>query len=141
MKYRRMWPVYIADMYDLQHRSPEVWAAYKRGDFSCQKSDIPGTAIGQDHAGEQENKIIESCGGITGITRNKNSRARHFLAAPILSFISKEMMEIGETNISKASLRHQQLYTSYSKLQNENISSLVNVLDKYLSFNSETVQL
>ena len=106
MKYRRMWPVYIADMYDLQHRSPEVWAAHKRGDFSCQKSDIPGTAIGQDHAGEQENKIIESCGGITGITRNKNSRARHFLAAPILSFISKEMMEIGETNISQTLVQY-----------------------------------
>ena len=30
MKYHRMWPVYIADMYDLQHRAPDVWAG---GDY------------------------------------------------------------------------------------------------------------
>ena len=80
--------LYIADMYDLQHRPPDVWAVFMRGDFSCQKSNIPGTAIGRDYAGEQENKKIKNRGGIAGITRNKNSRTRHFLAALILSSIS-----------------------------------------------------
>ena len=80
--------LYINDMYDLQHRPPDVWAVFVRGDFSCQKSSIPGTAIGRDHADEQENKIIKNCGGITGITRNENSRTRHFLAATILPSIS-----------------------------------------------------
>ena len=51
------------------------------------------------------------------------------------------MMEIGGGNISKASSKHHQLSPSYSKCQNENISALVNVLDAYVSFNSETVQL
>ena len=92
-------------MSDLQHRAPDVWAVFMRGDFSCQKSNIPGTAIGQDHAAEQENKII-NCGGITGITWNENTRTRHFLAASILSSISKEMVEIGGANISKASSKH-----------------------------------
>ena len=121
MKYHRMWPIYIADMYDLQDRAPDVWAVFMRGDFSCQKSDIPGIATGRDHAGEQENEIIKSCGGITGIARNKNSRARHLLAAPILSSISKEIMEGGGTNISKASLKYHKLSPSYRKCQNENI--------------------
>ena len=31
-----------------------------REDFSGQKSDIPGTAVGGDHAGDQENKIIKT---------------------------------------------------------------------------------
>ena len=57
MKYRKMWPVYIADMYDLQHRAPAVWTVFMRGDLSCQKSDIPERAIGRDHAGKK-NKII-----------------------------------------------------------------------------------
>ena len=92
MKYRRMWPV-----------------VFMRGNFSCQKSNIPGTTIGRDHAGEQGNKIIKNRGDITGITQNENSITRHFLAAPILSSVSKEMMEIGGANISKASSKHHQL--------------------------------
>ena len=102
LKYRRKWPADVPDMYDLQHRDPDVWAVFMRGDFSCQKSDISGTAIGRDHASQQESKI-KNRGGITGITRNENSRARHFLAAPTLSSISIEMIEIGGENISKAS--------------------------------------
>ena len=33
-----------------------LYIAFSDGDFSCQKSEIPGTAIGQDHCREQENK-------------------------------------------------------------------------------------
>ena len=109
-----------------------------RGDFSCQKSNIPETTAGRDRADDQEKKIIKNLGGITGITRNENSRTRHFLAAAIFSSISKEIMEIGGANISKASSKHHQLSPSYSKRQNENISALVNVLDAYVSFNSDT---
>ena len=125
-------------MYDLQHRLPDVWAVFMRGDFSCQKSNIPETTAGRDRADDQEKKIIKHLGGITGITRNENSRTRHFLAAPIFSSTSKEIMEIGGANISKASSKHHQLSPSYSKRQNENISALVNVLDAYVSFNSDT---
>ena len=45
------------------------------------------------------------------------------------------MMEIHGTSVLKA------LSTYYSNRQNENTSALVNVLDAYVSFNSETVQL
>ena len=44
----------------------KVWQAFSDGDFSCQNSDIPGTAIGRDHCGEQENKKIKNRGGIKG---------------------------------------------------------------------------
>ena len=108
MKYQRIWPVYIADMYNLQHQAPDVWAVFMRGDFGCQKSDILGTAIGWDHAGEQVKKIMKNNGGITGKTQNENSRTRHLLVAPILSSISDI-------------IRHHQLSPSYSKRQNENI--------------------
>ena len=45
-----------------------------RRDFRCQKSNIPGIAIGRDHAEEQENKKIKKRDGITGITQNENSK-------------------------------------------------------------------
>ena len=101
-----------------------------RRDFSRQKSGKPGRAIELDHAGVQENKVIKNCIGIADITRNENSK--HVLACTILSSIFKEMMEIGGTNISKASLRHHQLSPFYSKCQNESISVLVDVLDAYV---------
>ena len=56
MKYHRMWPVYIADIYDLQNRAPDVWAVFMREDFSCQKSDILGMAIGQNNADDSRIK-------------------------------------------------------------------------------------
>ena len=67
IKYRWWWAVYIADIRHLQSSSdPEdkkVSDAFMAGDFSCQKTDIPGTAIGRDHAGEQENCKIKNGGG------------------------------------------------------------------------------
>ena len=33
LKYRRKWPAYVPDMYDLQHRDPDVWAVFIRGAF------------------------------------------------------------------------------------------------------------
>ena len=82
IKYRRWSAVYLADMHHLENSEDEedrkVWQSFSNGDFSCQKSDIPGTAIGRDHTGEQENKKIKNRGGIKGITMNQNSRTRHF---------------------------------------------------------------
>ena len=60
---------------------------------------------------------------------NEKSRTRHFMAAPIMPSICKEMMESGERNISIAYSRDYQLSPSYSKSQNENKTALVNVLD------------
>ena len=65
------------------------------GDFSVQKSEITASAIGRDHAGEQQNKLIKNRGGITGITCNENSRTRNFLIAPVLSAIAEEMQQLG----------------------------------------------
>ena len=49
-------------------RIEKVWQAFSNGDFSCQKSEIPGAAIGRDNCGEQENRKIKNRGGIKGIT-------------------------------------------------------------------------
>ena len=108
------------------NRVPDVLPVFI---FSCKKSDIPATAIGRDLSDEQEHKIMKKCGGITDIPRNENSRTRHFMVAAILPSISKEMIESGETNISKAYSRDYQLSPSYSKRQNENKSASVNLLD------------
>ena len=38
MKYHRMWPVYIAGIYNLEHRDADVWAIFMAVDFSYQKN-------------------------------------------------------------------------------------------------------
>ena len=60
IKYRRWTAIHLTDMLHLKDSNDmedrKVWQAFSDGDFSCQESEIPGTAIGRDHCGEQENK-------------------------------------------------------------------------------------
>ena len=57
VKYRRWSAVYLVDMYHLKDSDDvddqKVWQAFSKGDFSCQKSEIPVTAIGRDHCGNR----------------------------------------------------------------------------------------
>ena len=56
IKYRRWSAVYLTDMLHLKDSNDmedrKVWQAFSDGDFSCQESEIPGTAIGRDHCAE-----------------------------------------------------------------------------------------
>ena len=107
IKYRRMWAVYIADMIKLETDEPDVWETFMQGNFSCQKNKIPGTALGRDHAGEQVNKILKICGGITAKTSKENSCNRHFLVAPILESISEEMLKAGGGSYLETKTHHE----------------------------------
>ena len=97
VKYRRMLPVYVAEMLHLRENNEITWNALVK-DFSCQKSNIPG----RDHCGEQENKRLKTRGGLTGITRNENSRTRQLLVAPVLSSIFNQNVKNwwNESNIT-----------------------------------------
>ena len=55
-----MWAVYLADMVQLEKDEPDIWKSFMEGNFSCQKYDIQGTAIGRDHAGEQVNNVLKT---------------------------------------------------------------------------------
>ena len=44
-------------MSQLQESDPDPWC-YLKENFTIAKSDIPFTAIGSDHAMEQENKVL-----------------------------------------------------------------------------------
>ena len=75
-------------MHGLKSTAPQVWDAFKKGGFVVQKSDIPFTAIGVDHAGEQVNKILKINGGLVGISHNVNARDRFFLTAPFIYILN-----------------------------------------------------
>ena len=71
IKYRRMLPVYLAEMKGLQDESPDIWNYFLQGGFTVKKGDIPFTSLGADHAGKQQNKLLKIDGGLIGITKNK----------------------------------------------------------------------
>ena len=58
INYARLSPVYLATMSQLQESDPDA-SCYLKDNFAVAKSDIPFTAIGSDHAMEQENKVLK----------------------------------------------------------------------------------
>ena len=87
IKYRRMLPVYLAEMYALESSDPLIWEAFIDGEFAVQTNEIPFTGIGMDHRGEQVNKVLKIEGGVVGILRNENAHTRYMLNAPVLAEI------------------------------------------------------
>jgi len=90
IKYKRLWPRYIADMHDLKINHPETWRELQEGNVSVTKSEVPFVSIGADHACEQLNKMMKVHSRLIGISNNTNARQRFFLAAPEMSRLSEE---------------------------------------------------
>lgn len=90
IKYKRLWPRYLADMKELKTKHPDTWRELEEGSISVTKSTIPFVSIGADHACEQINRIMKVQGGITGISNNPNARQRFFLTAPELSCLARD---------------------------------------------------
>ena len=40
------------NMREIEHTQPDIWKYFLEGNFSIQKSLVPGVAIGCDHAGK-----------------------------------------------------------------------------------------
>ena len=118
IKYSRMLPVYLAEMYALESSDPLIWEAFNDGEFAVQTNEIPFTGIGMDHRGEQVNKVLKIEGGVVGISRNENARTRYMLNAPVLAEISENFKDSYRFNNSNFK-KHHQLTQAYTKRQNE----------------------
>ena len=64
LNYARLTPVYLSQMYQLRNDDPIIWNRFVEGEFSVNKSNVPFSAIGADHALEQENRAVKVLGGI-----------------------------------------------------------------------------
>ena len=70
IKYKRLWPRYIADMQDLKTTYPNTWKELQDGNISVTKNNIPFVSIGADHACEHLNKLMKIHSGLIGISNN-----------------------------------------------------------------------
>jgi hypothetical protein len=68
IKYKRLWPRYIADMQELKRTHPETWHELQNGNISVTKSETPFVSIGADHACEQVNRMMKIHSGLIGIS-------------------------------------------------------------------------
>lgn len=106
LKYKRLWPRYIADMHALKTDHPDTWKELEEGNISVTKGTIPFVSIGADHACEQLNRLMKAHGGLTGISNNPNARQRFFLATPELSCFAKDFKSQFHSAGSQAAVHH-----------------------------------
>ena len=136
IKYRRMLPVYLAEMKGLQDESPDIWNYVLQGGFTVKKGDIPFTSLGADHAGEQQNKLLKIDGGLIGITKNEQTRTRYFLVASIMAQLSNQLNNMVSIT-SPLSPIHHKLNERSIKRQSQMYHSLKTVFDeRNVSFHS-----
>lgn len=124
IKYKRLWPRYIADMHALQTDHPETWRELQAGgNISVTKSGIPFVSIGADHACEHLNRMMKVHSGLIGISNNANARQRFFMAAPELSRLSSQFKGQFDLNTDKPT-EHHDLKPSSVRREHEAVSKI-----------------
>ena len=91
--YARLTPVYLAEMFSLKETDPFIWNYFDKGYFCVNKSKLPHSAIGADHATEHENRAIKVLGGMKGIANNRLELDQYFLIIPEMNSIADEFCE------------------------------------------------
>ena len=90
--YSRLTPVYLSQMCELQISDPQTWSFLQRN-FVVNKTHIPFSAIGTDHAIEHENRVMKVIGGIKGIANQSSALEKHFLVASDMNKVIGEFQD------------------------------------------------
>ncbi|GBM88638.1 hypothetical protein AVEN_223227-1 [Araneus ventricosus] len=72
-------------MHELRERHPAIYQEFLKGHFVMKKSERPFSAISDDQAHEQNNKLTKSDGGAIGILDDKNALQKWMVAIPEIS--------------------------------------------------------
>ena len=91
--YARLTPVYLAEMFSLKETDPCIWNYFDKGYFCVNKSTVPHSAIGDDHATEHENRAMKVLGGVKGMANNRLALQQYFLIIPEMNSIVDEFCE------------------------------------------------
>ena len=91
IKYKRLWPRYIADMHALKIDHPETWSELEESNISVTKNAIPCVSIGADHACEHLNKLMKVHAGLIGISNNPKCKTTILFGCSRTVMPSKEI--------------------------------------------------
>ena len=131
LNYARLTPVYLLQMYQLRNDDPTMWNRFVEGEFSVNKSNVPFSAIGTDHALEQENRAVQVLGGIKGIAKSQKLLDEYFLTAAEMSNIVERFCTSFLLEDSDARKREQnyQLFGSKNSRLSTNVNRLLDVFN------------
>ena len=65
-------------MFSLEETDLCIWNHFDKGHFCVNKSAVPHSAIGANHAIEHENRALKVLGGIKGIANNRLALEQYF---------------------------------------------------------------
>ena len=85
-----MAPVYLSQMYELKEKDSERQEFLINGYFSVNKTSVPFTATGADHATEHENRAMKVLGGIKDIVNDINKPDKYFTITPEINQITQD---------------------------------------------------
>ena len=135
LNYARLTPVYLSQMAELKEKDRVTWQLFERGNFSVNKSSVAFTAIGADHALEQQNRAMKVLGGIKGIANNQTALDEFFMTAGEMSLILDQFADRYDLRGSKNAKEHYQLSGTKNKRISDNTNTLLSTLDFHnLSF-------
>ena len=123
--YARYTPIYLSQMFALNHHDVETWCFLESGNFSVNKSGIPFTAIGCDYAIEHENRSYKVMGGIKGLANKDIALEQYFLVGPVMNNIIEEFCEtFNIDNFSSKRDEHHEISGSKNERIDENLKKL-----------------
>ena len=92
--YAQFIPEYLARMYNMKDSDPDTWEFFSNGHFAVQKSKVPFTGIGVDHAQEHMNKVLKGENALRGISTDSDAILKYCLTAPEMQRLSVEYEEM-----------------------------------------------
>ena len=105
LNYARLMPVYLGQMNELERTDPEIWKAFKDGDFVVTQSRVPFTAMFTDQALEHEIRDLKKHGGMVGLSQDEAALDRLITITPHLSRMVKQFLH-GFPQSQKAKTDH-----------------------------------
>ena len=128
INYARLTPVYIAKMFSLKDNDPKTWSMFNESSFSVNKIFIPFSAIGVDHAIEQEKRAVKVVGGIKGTANNRKALDEYFLTVSEMRNIIHDFCDVFNIqNEAPRRTQHYQLTGSKNEKINDNVKKMSDV--------------
>ena len=108
-------------MFNLKEKVINTWNMLESGNFSMNKSKVPFSTIGADHALEQENRVVKVIGSIKGIGNDKNALSDYFLTAAEMGKIVESFC----TNLDKKEARKKEKHYQLTGTKNTRLTENV----------------
>ena len=126
--YSRWLPIYISDLKYLQAKHPAVYREFIRGHFTSKKTSRTFSAIAEDQAHEQNNKLIKIEGGAIGILDNHASLMKWMVGGPEIARVVSSFNN--EEDKDQEDLFHHEDTDSHEKRFRKNVLSFKTAFDE-----------